>query len=116
MDTRATAEEFASLCRAGRWEEAAERVWDDDVVSVEPMGELREVRGRAAVLAKGAAWSAANDIRAAQVSGPYVNGDRFALHMAFEVVDRATGEARPMTEVALYTLRDGKVVEERFFY
>jgi ketosteroid isomerase-like protein len=48
------------------------------------------------------------------VDGPYVNGDQFALVLEIEVTPKATGERIEMEEIALYTLRDGKIVEERF--
>jgi ketosteroid isomerase-like protein len=32
------------------------------------------------------------------------------------VTPKATGKRMQMDEVAVYTVRDGKIVEERFFY
>jgi ketosteroid isomerase-like protein len=32
------------------------------------------------------------------------------------VTERATGKRTPMQEVGLYTVKDGKITEERFFY
>jgi ketosteroid isomerase-like protein len=33
-----------------------------------------------------------------------------------DLTPKATGERITMDEVGLYTIRDGKIVEERFFY
>jgi ketosteroid isomerase-like protein len=33
-----------------------------------------------------------------------------------DVTPKATGERTTLDEVGLYTIKDGKIVEERFFY
>lgn len=50
-----------------------------------------------------------------ETSGPFVNGDQFALCFKIDVTRKASGERVQMDEVGLYTVRDGKIVEERFF-
>ena len=117
MTTQEIAEEFAALCKAGNFEEAGERFWADDVVSVEPMaGEMAVLKGKAAVKGKGDWWYANHDIHSAETFGPYVNGEQFALRFSLDVTQKATGQRMQMEEVGLYTLRDGKVAEERFFF
>jgi hypothetical protein len=117
MTTQEIAEEFAALCKAGKFEEAGERFWADDVVSVEPMaGEMAVLKGKAAVKGKGDWWYANHDIHSAETHGPYVNGEQFALRFSLDVTQKANGQRMQMEEVGLYTLRDGKVAEERFFF
>ncbi|WP_144186105.1 nuclear transport factor 2 family protein [Elioraea rosea] len=117
MTTREIAEAFAELCKAGRHEDAGERYWSDDIVSIEAAeGDMARVEGRAAVLAKSAWWYANHDIHSVETTGPYVNGDQFALRFAVDVTRKADGERIRMNEIGLYTVRGGKVVEERFFY
>ena len=76
---------------------------------------MREVRGRAAVHAKGEWWVANHDVHSFETSGPYVNGDQFALRFKIDVTPKATGQRTQMDEVGLYTVRDGRIAEERFF-
>ncbi|MBL6454821.1 nuclear transport factor 2 family protein [Belnapia sp. T6] len=115
MDTQAVAAEFAALCKAGKFEEAGERFWAEDVVSIEPMqGEMAELRGKAAVRGKGEWWYANHVIHGTETHGPYVNGNQFALRFHIDVTQKASGQRMQMEEVALYTVRDGKVAEERF--
>jgi ketosteroid isomerase-like protein len=115
MDTQAVAAEFTALCRAGRFEEAGERFWAEDVVSIEPMtGEMAVLRGKPAVKGKGDWWYANHEIHGTETHGPYVNGEQFALRFHIDVTARASGQRMQMEEVALYTVREGKVVEERF--
>ena len=55
-------------------------------------------------------------IHSAETHGPYVNGEQFALRFSLDVTQKANGQRMQMEEVGLYTLRDGKVAEERFFF
>ena len=117
MTTNEIAQEFAALCKAGKFEEAGERFWAEDIVSVEPMeGEMAVLRGKPAVRGKGEWWYANHEIHSAETHGPYVNGDQFALRFHLDVTARQSGQRMQMEEVGLYTLRDGKIAEERFFF
>lgn len=115
MDTSDVAKAFAEHCKADRYEEA-EKLWADDVVSIEAMpGEHARLQGRAAIKTKHAWWEENFTMHAVTCEGPYVNGDQFALTFDMDVTG-PDGKREQMTEVALYTVRDGKVVEERFMY
>jgi len=116
MSTADVASHLVSLCKAGNFAEAGDTYWADDVVSVEPMGDTPTLTGKAAVHGKGEWWSNAHDIHGVEVFGPYVNGDQFTVRFVMDVTVRETGARHTMDEVALYTLRDGKIAEERFFY
>jgi hypothetical protein len=48
--------------------------------------------------------------------GPYINGDQFSLYFSMTVKDKSTQEITDFQEVALYTVKDGKIVEEKFMY
>ncbi len=117
MTTREIAEAFAALCREGRHAEAGERFWAADIVSIEAMdGPMARLQGRDAVKAKSDWWVANHEVHGGTTEGPYVNGDGFALVFSLDVTPKQTGQRMSMREVGLYTVRDGKVVEERFFY
>jgi len=116
MSTADVAAKFSEALKAGNFQEA-ETFWSEDVVSLEAHdGPMREARGRAAVHAKGEQWIANHDVHNFEAFGPYVNGDQFALRFRGEIVSKATGERMQMDEVGLYTVRDDRIVEERFFY
>lgn len=116
MTTQELAAAFTDLCKKGEFEEAGKRFWSDEVVSREPMaGEMAELKGRAAVEAKGAWWYANNEVHGVKVEGPYVHGNQFVVRFTMDVTPK--GQARlTMDEVGVYTLQNGKIVEERFFY
>lgn len=108
---------FTALCKAGKFDEAGKTYWSEDVVSIEAMpGPMAEARGKAAVLAKGDWWAANNEIHSFETEGPFPNGDQFAVIFRMDVTAKATGQRNRMDEVGLYTVRDGQIIEERFFY
>lgn len=111
------AKPFTEALKAGDFAKA-ESFWADDVVSVEAQeGPMRELRGREAVHGKGEWWVANHDVHSMETHGPFMNGDeQFALRFVMDVTPKQSGKRVSMDEVALYTVRDGKIVEERFFY
>ena len=116
MSTADLAKEFAAALKAGKYEDA-EKFWSEDVVSIEAMdGPMKEAKGRAAVHAKGEWWFANHEIHKFEMSGPFVNGDQFALRFGIDVTQKESGNRMQMDELGLYTVRGGKIVEERFFY
>jgi hypothetical protein len=116
MNVQEIADDLVGLWRAGKFTEAGERYWADDVVSVEAMGEPREARGKAAVRAKGDGWNGQHEIHELNVEGPFVNGDTFAVRFLMKFSERASGTPASMDEMALYRIASGKIAEERFFY
>ena len=116
MSTHDIAHDLVGLCREGKFEEAGDKYWADDVVSIEPMGDNPVSSGKAAAKGKGEWWTANHDIHSVEVEGPYVNGDQFTVRFKMDVTMKANGQRHTMDEHALYTVEDGKIVEERFFY
>lgn len=115
--TREIAEAFTALCKAGEFDAAGDKYWSDDVVSIEAMeGDMARIEGLAGVKAKGEWWSTNHEIHAFETEGPFVEGDQFALLFRIDVTRKHSGERVKMDEVGLYTVRDGKIVEERFMY
>jgi ketosteroid isomerase-like protein len=116
MTTQEIAHDLVALCREGKFDEAGEKYWADDVLSVEAMGDMAESRGKPAARAKGEWWAGAHDVHEVKVEGPYVNGDSFAVRFTMDLTVKESGQRHTMDEVALYVLKDGKIAEERFFY
>lgn len=116
MSTQNVANDLVALCKQGKFGEAGEKYWAENVVSVEPMGENAEIKGKAAARGKGEWWENAHTVHSVGVEGPYVNGDQFVVRFKMDVTDKASGKRMAMDEVGVYTLRNGKIAEERFFY
>lgn len=122
MTTQEIATQLVALCRAGRNIEAVDALLSDNVVSVEARGDETmpaEMTGRDTIRGKNEWWVNNHKIHNASVKGPYPNGDRFAVIFNFDVTPVTgpmAGQRMRMEEVALYTVADGKVTREEFFY
>lgn len=119
MTTAETANRLAGLCRQRLSAQAADELYARSIVSVEAFdfqGQGREMRGKDAVRAKVAAWFQDNDVHSATAARPYVSPERFAVVFGFDWTRRATGERLHMTETAVYTVENGKIVREEFLY
>src|SRR5687767_12573931 len=119
MTTAEVAMQLAALCREGRFLEAVKTLYADDIVSVEAIdyqGSGREMRGKEAVLAKNVAWFNDNEVHSTSVTGPFVSPEKFAVWFSFDWTRKATGERVQFTEVAVYTVVDGKIAHEEFLY
>ena len=110
------AEGIVSLVKAGKFHEAIDAYYSPDIVSAEPMGEPAVVKGIEAVYGKTAWWEDNFAVNKTEVKGPYFNGDQFILDYSLNITNKKTGEQSDMNEYAVYTVSEGKIVDERFFY
>ena len=116
MDTKIIADAFTAMCAKGEFTQAGQTYWSDDIVSCEAMpGDMAEIKGRTAVEAKGVWWYANHDVHSVKVEGPYVHGHQFLVRFTMEVTPKG-GARMKMDEMGLYSVLEGKIVEERFFF
>ncbi|EAQ29623.1 hypothetical protein NAP1_02585 [Erythrobacter sp. NAP1] len=95
--------------------EGYQAYWSDDIVSLEPTDDpMARVEGREALIQKHQWWEDNAEMHSSSMQGPYVFGDQFAVRYTMDVT--MDGERSQMAEVGVYTVKDGKIVEERFFY
>lgn len=93
----------------------------EDCVSVEaacmPGSDSAEAVGLDAIRAKHAWWESEMEFVSGTIEGPHLHGDdRFALIYKSVIREKASGNEIPMEEVAVYTVKDGKISREEFFY
>jgi hypothetical protein len=117
--TAAVAEELVSFCKARDFLGAINNLYSPDIVSVESMGNEtmpREMKGIDAIRGKNQWWADNHETHSTVVEGPFVGEDKFAVYYNFDVTFKPTGKRTPMEEMALYEVKDGKIVREQFFY
>jgi ketosteroid isomerase-like protein len=119
MTVGEVAASLIELCKQGKNHEAMTSLYATDIVSIEaggPPGESREVHGLEAAMAKGQWWVDNHEVHSADVTGPWPNGDQFIVRFKYEVTFKPDGRRFPLDEMALYTVKNGKIVQESFFY
>jgi hypothetical protein len=102
MNTLEIGKKLVELCRQGKNEEAVNTLFSADIVSVEaggPPGQDTTTKGIAGVLGKGKWWM-----------------DNHTVRFTYDVTFKPDNKRFVMDEAALYTVANGKVVKEEFFY
>lgn len=119
MTTLEIGKKLVELCRQGKNHEAMETLYSRDIVAVEagaPPGMSAEARGLDAVLAKSKWWNENHVVHSASLDGPWPNGDRFIVRFSYDLTHKPSNRRFQMDEAALFTVKDGKIVREEFFY
>lgn len=114
MSIQQVAQNFTKAVRDDN-AEGYKQYWADDIVSLEPNdGPMARVEGREQLQQKHDWWNQNAEVHSSSAEGPFVFGDQFAVRYDMDVT--IDGERSQMSEVGLYTVKDDKVVEERFMY
>jgi hypothetical protein len=104
------------LLRAGNTALVEQEWLAPGIESVEGHGASLAWSGKPAVLAKYRAWEADHDILSMGVEGPWVGATGFALRYKVDATQKSTGQNMKMEEIAVYTVRNGKIVREEFHF
>lgn len=113
---------LVELCKQGKHLEAIDSLYAPNIVSIEAMSmpnSPARKEGIAAVREKNKWWVDNHTVHGSENMGPFPNGDRFICHFKYDVTPKVgpmAGKRMTMDEGALYTVKDGKIVQEEFFY
>ncbi len=120
MSATDVGQRVCDLCREGKNLDAVNELYADDIVSVEAaaFGDMPQtMEGIEAIRGKHDWWVENNEVHSADVQGPFPHGDdKFAVVFNYETTFKPTGKRAKMHEVGIYTVKDGKVVREEFYY
>lgn len=126
MDTpRETVEigkKLVEFCKRNENLKAVNELYAEEIVSRESMASSggpaddSKAQGIEAIRRKNQQWEEEMEVHEVDVQGPFPLGDRFAVHFRFDATDRKNKKRMKMEEVGLYTVKNGKIVKEEFFY
>lgn len=109
--------QLVAMFNEGKLSEIEEAFWDKkDIVSIEGLGVSLAWVGLKAVRAKNEGWMADNVIHGASAEGPFVGSTGFAVRFKMDVETKSTGQRKVMDEIGVYTIANGKIIEEEFMY
>ena len=115
-------QKMVALVNEGREGEAAfvRDYYAKNIVSIEGQGSEAmpaRIEGIDAVHGKHDWWYANNTVHGTSAEGPFVGhrDDQFAVRFTMDITPEG-GERSQMTEVALYTVKNDKIVQEEYLY
>ncbi len=117
MNTEEVAKKVVELTRKHAWKEAIDTLYSKDIVSVEARAMENgspESHGIDAVRAKTDWWVNNMQVHSTKVSGPFVAHDRFVVQYDIDVTEKDSKKRMQLSEVGVYTVKDGKIVREEF--
>jgi hypothetical protein len=116
--TQEIADRLYALFQENKWAEAQQELFSDDAESVEPphsMG-MKSVKGRDQIAKKAEQFNEmVEEMHGGYVGKPIVAGNYIAVAMGMDVTYKGMGRKK-MDEIAVYEVKDGKIVKEQFFY
>ena len=120
MTTQEVAKRFNELAQTGQWEKIQEELYGDNAVSIEPahaaaMG-MGNAEGIDAIKKKGVAFNeTVEEMHGGYSSEPHVAGNHFSVAMGMDATMKGAGRVK-MDEIAVYEVKNGKIVKEQFFF
>jgi ketosteroid isomerase-like protein len=118
MTTAEVAARFNQLSKEGKWDQIQEELFAENAVSIEPPNSpgMQSVEGLAAIKQKGKMFNEmVEEMHGGYSTDPVVAGNHFSVGMGMDVTMKGQGRMK-MDEIALYEVKDGKIVKEQFFY
>ncbi|HEY4289483.1 MAG TPA: nuclear transport factor 2 family protein [Puia sp.] len=116
--TQEIANRLAELCSKGDYATAQNELYAEDCISTEPHGTSdfeKQTKGLAAIKEKGKKWEGmVEKTHEMKVSQPLVASNSFAVTMFMDITMKGQGRMA-MTELCVYTVKDGKINSEQFF-
>jgi hypothetical protein len=117
MNTEEVAQKVVELVRKQAWHEALDTLYDKNIVSIEASaseGESPEKRGIDQVRGKTDWWLENMQVHSFKANGPFFAHDRFVVQYDADVTDKNSNKRMQLSEVGVYTVKDGKIVREEF--
>lgn len=118
MTTQDVANRYHDLSQTGQWDKVQEELFANNAVSIEPPGSqgLQTAEGMDAIREKGKKFGEmVEEMHGGYTSAPVVGGRFFSVAMGIDCTMKGMGRMK-MDEIALYEVKDGKIVREQFFY
>jgi hypothetical protein len=118
MTTQEIANRLSQLFKENKWMEAQQELFSEDAESIEPPGSqgLPSVKGLDAIKMKGEKFNEMiEEMHGGYASEPIVAGNHIAFAMGIDATYKGMGRQK-MDEIAVYEVKNGKIVKEQFFF
>lgn len=118
MSITEIANRFNELSSLGQWDQIQNELFAETAVSIEPAHPpgMKSVEGLEAIRQKGKEFGEMiEEVHSGYSNQPQIAGNHFAVAMGMDITMKGMGRMK-MDEIAVYEVKDGKIVKEQFFY
>lgn len=117
METKEIANNLVEWYNKGDFERCYQELYSQNIVSLEQPGtEMERAEGMEAVGKKGEWWEENFDVHSTTASKPTVADNWFSVRFDMDTTHKPSGHRSQSSEIAVYEVKDGKIVKEQFFY
>ena len=118
MTVQEVADRFFQLSQEGKFNEIQNELFAKNAQSIEPPNAqgMKSVQGLDAIRKKGEEWNnMVQEMHGGYTGKPTISGNHFSVAMGMDVTMKGAGRTK-MDEIAVYEVKDGKIVKEQFFF
>ena len=120
MTTQDVADRFMELAKENKYDQIQDELYSQDCESIESKGGaglgMVNAKGLAAIQEKGRKFNeSVEEMHDGYAHDPIISPTHFALAMGMDVTMKGAGRVN-LDELAVYEVKDGKIVKEQFFY
>ena len=118
MTTQEVANRMNELFKENKWQEVQDELFADDVLSIEPEHSqaVKTAQGKETLKKKAQDFGAMiEEMHGGWCSEPIVAGNFISFGMGMDCTMKGMGRTK-MDEIAVYEVKDGKVIKEQFFF
>ncbi|MCB0516125.1 MAG: nuclear transport factor 2 family protein [Chitinophagales bacterium] len=118
MQPQEIAQKLYEFCAENKFEQAQRQLYAENATSIEPAHSpgMQTVQGLDNIIAKGDMFqSMIETYHGGYVNEPQVFGNYISMQMGMDVTMKG-GQRMNMEELAIYEVKDGKIISEQFLY
>lgn len=118
MKTEEIAKNLVEWCNSGQDARCYEELYSPNIVSIEAdkSSPNAVAKGMEEVAKKGEWWQENFEVHNWSTSEPVVADNWFSVRHTMETTHKPSGQRSTMSELGVYRVQDGKIVQEQFFY
>jgi len=117
MKTEEIAKNLVEWYNKGQFEQIYQNLCSPEMVSLEPAwSPSHRSEGMEAIAKKGEWWENTFEVHSTKSSEPVVADNWFSVRFEMDTTHKESGHRSQSSEIAVFNVKDGKIVQEQFFY
>ena len=120
LTMQALVPQFIERIKTGDFLDAINTFFSDDIESIECFkdgnGRPKVQKGIEAIRKKNEWWGENQEVHSFEVGEPMIGETMFSVRYKLDATDKRANQRYQVEEIAVYTVENGKIIREEFFY